>query len=75
VFIPDNTAAPPAVSVVIPALGGRARIASNGVSSPTKNPVRRNTASAPSSRRGGTPASISASIEVETAIPPGDSLQ
>ena len=40
-------------------------MAANGVSSPTKNPIRRNTAMAASSSSAGTPAASSASIEGE----------
>jgi hypothetical protein len=54
---------------------GSARIDANGVSSPTKNPVRRNTAIAASSSSAGTPARSSASIEGETCTEVGVTLQ
>ena len=47
--------------------GGNARIASNGVSSPIKNPSRKKTASARSSRECDAPAANSFGIDVDSA--------
>jgi len=53
----EARAASPSVVQMVDVAAGSARIDANGVSSPTKNPVRRNTAIAASSSSAGTPGS------------------